>query len=81
MEVGILTDSDETSLSIPKDLAEELNKRAEDKGFKSLSNYVVYILRQVLSRIESEENKKKEHSGPTGEEEVKQKLRDLGYID
>ena len=81
MEVDLLTDSNKTLLSLPKGLAEELNKRADDKGFKSLSNYVVYILRQVLSRIESEENQKKEHSDPKGEEEIKQKLRDLGYLD
>lgn len=81
MEVDILTDSDETSLQIPKDLAEELKKRAENKGFKSLSNYVVYILRQVLSRMETEGEQKEDPSEQKGEEEIKQKLRDFGYLD
>ena len=76
-----MTDSNETSLSIPKDISEELKKRAKDKGFKSLQSYVTYILRQVLSRIEENETQKKEPSKRESEKEIKQKLRDLGYLD
>jgi len=80
MEVGLLTNSSKISLSIPQDLAKKLQKRAEEKGFKSLSDYVTYILRQVLSRIETAENQKEGYSEKK-EEEVKQKLRDLGYLE
>lgn len=78
--MNLLADSNVT-LKIPKDLSEELKKRAEDKGFKSLSDYVTYILRQVLSKIETEEKQKKEPLIKEGEEEIKQKLRDLGYLE
>ena len=76
----ILEDSNKTTLSIPNELAEELKKRAADKGFKSLSEYAVYVLRQVLSKIKANENQKNK-SSMKGEEEIKQKLRDMGYLD
>lgn len=79
--MNILTDSNGTSLSIPKDLAEKLKKRSGDKGFKSLQDYVTYILRQVLSRIEMDEKQKRKSSTLKDEEEIKQKLRDMGYLD
>ena len=78
--MNLLTDLNGTSLSIPNDVAEKLKKRAENKGFKSLSEYVTDILRQVQSKIETDERQK---SVPSirGEEEIKQKLRDMGYLD
>lgn len=78
--MNLLTDLNGTSLSIPNDVAEKLKKRAENKGFKSLSEYVTYILRQVQSKIETDE-KQKSVSSIRGEEEIKQKLRDMGYLD
>jgi len=78
--VKVLTNSSETTLTIPKDLTDELKKRAEDKGFKSLSDYVTYILRQVLSKIASGETRKS-GSSVQDEEQVKRKLRDMGYLD
>jgi len=75
----IFLDSKET-ISIPAELAEKLRKRAESAGFSSLSSYVTYILRQVLSNIETEEETKKESFTKKGEEEVKAKLRKLGYL-
>ena len=78
--MNLLTDLNETSLSIPSDLAEKIKKRAENKGFKSLSEYVTYILRQVQSKIETDE-KQKSVPSIQGEEEIKQKLKDMGYLD
>lgn len=78
--MNLLTDLNETSLSIPSDLADKIKKRSDDKGFKSLSDYVTYILRQVLSKIEVDE-KQKSGSSVHSEEDVKQKLRDMGYLD
>jgi len=49
-------------------------------GFSSVSSYVTYVLRQVLSSIEQEE-RSKEAFTKEDEEKVKQRLRDLGYID
>ena len=49
-------------------------------GFSSVSSYVTYVLRQVLSSIEEDEQSKQAFTKEE-EEKVKQRLRDLGYID
>ena len=69
-----------TTVSIPKPLAEKIKDRMKGTGFSSVSSYVIYVLRQVLSSIEQEE-KSKQAFTKEEEEKVKQRLRDLGYID
>ncbi len=69
-----------TTVSIPKPLAEKVKKRMKGTGFSSVSSYVTYVLRQVLSSIEEEEHSKQAFTKEE-EEKVKQRLRDLGYID
>ncbi len=69
-----------TTVSIPKPLAQKIKERMKGTGFSSVSSYVTYILRQVLSSIEQEEREKQAFS-KEDEEKVKQRLRDLGYID
>ncbi|MHA1293571.1 MAG: CopG family transcriptional regulator [Promethearchaeota archaeon] len=69
-----------TTVSIPKPLAEKIKKRMKGTGFSSVSSYVTYVLRQVLSSIEEEERSKQAFTKEE-EEKVKQRLRDLGYID
>ena len=69
-----------TTVSIPKPLADKVKERMKGTGFSSVSSYVTYVLRQVLSSIESEEKSKQAFSEEE-EEKVKQRLRDLGYID
>lgn len=69
-----------TTVSIPKILVEKIKERMKGTGFSSVSSYVTYVLRQVLSSIEEEE-KSKQAFTKDEEEKVKQRLRDLGYID
>jgi len=69
-----------TTVSIPKPLAEKIKERMKGTGFASVSSYVTYVLRQVLSSIE-EEQRSKQAFTKEEEEKVKQRLRDLGYID
>lgn len=69
-----------TTVSIPKPLAKKIKERMKGTGFSSASSYVTYILRQVLSSIESDERSKQAFTREE-EEKVKQRLRDLGYID
>jgi Arc/MetJ-type ribon-helix-helix transcriptional regulator len=78
-----MADKDITTVSIPAQLAEKLKKRIEGTGFTSLSSYVTYILRQVVSSIEMDETKKKEKEAFSEEDEkrVKDRLRGLGYLD
>lgn len=69
-----------TTVSIPKPLAQKIKNKMKGTGFSSVSSYVTYVLRQVLSSIEEDERKKRAFTKEE-EEKVKQRLRDLGYID
>jgi len=69
-----------TTVSIPKPLANKIKERMKGTGFSSVSSYVTYVLRQLLSSIESEE-KSTQAFTKEEEEKVIQRLRDLGYID
>jgi len=77
-----MLDSNITTISIPKVLADKIKKRIEGTGFNSVSSYVVYILRQVVSNIEKDgkEDNKKEAFSRKDEEEVKKRLKSLGYL-
>ncbi len=68
-----------TTVSIPKPLAKKIKKRMEGTGFNSISSYVTYVLRQVISSIEEEESE--ESFSEEDEEKVKERLRALGYLD
>jgi Arc/MetJ-type ribon-helix-helix transcriptional regulator len=67
-----------TTISIPTPLAEKIKKRIEGTGFTSLSSYVTYVLREVISGIEEDQE---EAFTKEDEEKVKDRLRALGYLD
>lgn len=69
-----------TSVSIPVPLFEKVKKRVEGTGFTSVSDYVTFVLREVLTS-EKEETEEKEAFSKEDEEKVKQRLRALGYLD
>ena len=76
-----MSESNITTISIPKVLADKLKKRIEGTGFNSISSYVVYILRQIVSNIEENEKKDDREAFSKGdEEEVKKRLKNLGYL-
>ena len=68
-----------TTVSIPITLYKRIKELTRDTGFTSVSQFVIYILREVLSSMEEEKLK-----GETiSEEEKKQiieRLRRLGYL-
>lgn len=67
-----------TTISIPTPLAEKIKKRIEGTGFNSLSSYVTYVLREVISGMEEAAD---EGFSKEDEERVKDRLRALGYLD
>ncbi len=69
-----------STVSIPKPLIKKIKERMKGTGFPSVSSYVTYVLRQVISSIQEDEKSKQAFS-KEDEEKVKQRLRDLGYID
>ena len=69
---------DITTISIPKVLAEKIKQRMEGTGFNSVSSYVAYVMRQVLSNVEE---KPKQAFSAEDERKVKERLKSLGYLD
>jgi Arc/MetJ-type ribon-helix-helix transcriptional regulator len=68
-----------TTISIPTPLANKIKQRIEGTGFNSLSSYVTYVLREVISNVEDDETE--EAFSKEDEEKVKERLRALGYLD
>jgi len=68
-----------TTVSIPITLHRRIEEMIKDTGFTSVSQFIIYILREVISSMEEEKIK-----GETlSEEEKKQiieRLKKLGYI-
>ena len=69
-----------TTVSIPVQLYERIKVRIDGSGFTSVSDYVTYVLREVLASLELEE---KEEIVFTKEEKDKviERLKALGYLD
>ncbi|UCE29578.1 MAG: CopG family transcriptional regulator [Candidatus Bathyarchaeota archaeon] len=65
-----------TTVSIPTPLFKKVEQRIKDTGFTSVSSYVAYVLREIITEEEEEEPFSEEDK-----ERVKERLRALGYID
>ncbi|MDG6225888.1 MAG: CopG family transcriptional regulator [Candidatus Thermoplasmatota archaeon] len=68
-----------TTVSIPTPLYRNIKKRIEGTGFTSVSDYVTYVLREVLASLE--EGTSEEVFSKEEEDRVKDRLRALGYLD
>ena len=66
-----------TTVSIPTPLFKKVEERIKGTGFTSVSSYVAYVLREVISEEEDET----EPFSKEDEERVKERLRALGYLD
>lgn len=66
-----------TNVSIPKSLFEKIRERIRGTEFTSVSDYVTYVLGEVLAEDEGET----ESSVEKDEEQIKARLKALGYID
>jgi Arc/MetJ-type ribon-helix-helix transcriptional regulator len=68
-----------TTVSIPQTLHQRLEKLISQKtGFKSVSDYVTYVLREVVAMHETKEIPEPFTSEDI--EEIKARLKALGYL-
>ena len=67
---------EKVAVYIPKALYERVRKAVEESGgeFKSVEEYVVFVLEEVLKEEEEPA------FTPEEEEEIKRRLRALGYL-
>jgi Arc/MetJ-type ribon-helix-helix transcriptional regulator len=71
------TEKDKVTIKIPRPLYESLSKILEGGGFNSVTEFIVYVLRDLISS----RSVKKEPTLTKDEIEiVKKRLRSLGYL-
>ncbi len=69
---------EKVAVYISKELYELVKKKVEESGgeFKSVEDFIEFVLREVLK----EEGEEEEVYSPEEEEEIRERLRSLGYI-
>ncbi len=70
-------EKDKVTIKIPRPLYENLGKVIEESGFNSVTEFIVYVLRDLLSSrpIKQEPSLSKDEI-----EMVKKRLKTLGYL-
>lgn len=70
------TDKKYTTVSLPTPLFEKIQEKIRGTGFTSVSDYVTFVLREILTHGADQEAFSAED-----EKKVKDRLRSLGYLD
>ena len=65
------------SIQLPDKLMDDLNLHLEQSSFKSVDDFILYILQNYLDQQTSEKNQKK---STNDDAEVMKRLQDLGYM-
>ncbi|NQS97364.1 MAG: CopG family transcriptional regulator [candidate division Zixibacteria bacterium] len=70
--------AEKVTLKIPRPLYERIKSVIEPAGFSSVNEFVVYVLRDLMSRVRDETA----GAELTSEEidKIRQRLRNLGYL-
>ena len=69
--------NDKVTIKIPRQLYVKVQQLIGESGFNSATDFIVYVLRDVLS----DSGKAADEFSPDELKAVKQKLRNLGYLD
>ena len=70
--------NDKVTIKIPRALYLKVQQLIDESGFNSATDFIVYVLRDVISEHGKED---KETFSPEELKTLKQKLRNLGYLD
>ena len=70
-------EKDRVTLKIPRPLYEKLKIVIEGSGFRSVNEFVVYVLRDLIA-LQKDETEKDLSKGEI--EAIKQRLKNLGYF-
>jgi len=69
---------DKVTIKIPRPLYHKIRQIIDDSGFNSPTDFIVYVLRDVISEKGAEN---REQFSPEELSILKKKLRNLGYLD
>ena len=67
------------TLKIPRPLYEQLGKIIEGSGFRSVNEFIVYVLRDLVS-LKGEGTRKEEGLTKDEVEAIKRRLKQFGYF-
>ena len=67
---------DKVTIKIPRPLYDKLKLILEDSGYNSVTDFIVYVLRDLAASSDRSKQKVSEKEV----EEIKQRLRNLGYF-
>ena len=70
--------NDKVTIKIPRPLYRKIQQLIEGSGFNSTTDFVVYVLRDIISETGRDDN---EEFSPEELQALKKKLRNLGYLD
>lgn len=65
------------TIKIPKPLYNRISEIIEDTGFSSVTDFIVYVLRDVIA-MKSDESSK--YLSKTEVESIRKRLQSLGYL-
>jgi len=70
--------TEKVKIEIDRQMHDRIKERLQTTGFTSVSDYVQYVLEEVLSSMEEDPQDK---MSDEDQEKVKERLRALGYLD
>jgi Arc/MetJ-type ribon-helix-helix transcriptional regulator len=70
--------NDKVTIKIPRPLYSKIQQLIGESGFNSPTDFIVYVLRDVISETGKED---REEFSPDELRSLKQKLKNLGYLD
>jgi len=65
-------------VNLPKELVNRIEKRVGHTDFESAADYISYVLEEVLYQVEDENELPESES--VDEQQVKERLKSLGYL-
>lgn len=68
-----------SSVDLPKQLVSRVEKRLPRTEFETSSEYITFVLEEVLYQVEIDTED--DDFEPVDEQEVKNRLKSLGYLD
>lgn len=68
---------DKVTIKIPRPLYDKISKIIDGSGYNSVTDFVVYVLRDIVS---SHERIEEDTYSGAEMEQVKERLRNLGYL-
>jgi len=68
------------TVKIPRPIYRKIQILIDDSGFNSVTDFIVYVLRDLVGSVSEEPGREKDEFNPEELEALKRKLRKLGYL-